>query len=46
LVLRAVLYRQIGQDADCSPKLVLFFIVLAFPNRINGPVPICSFSGP
>ena len=34
LVLRAVLYRQIGQDADWTPKLDLYFIVLAFPTRL------------
>ena len=34
LVLRAVLYRQLGQDADWTPKLDLFFIVLAFPSRL------------
>jgi hypothetical protein len=34
LALRAVLYRQIGPDADWSPKLDLFFIVLAFPSRL------------
>jgi uncharacterized protein YggT (Ycf19 family) len=30
LLLRAVLYRQIGPEADWTPKLNLFFIVLAF----------------
>jgi uncharacterized protein YggT (Ycf19 family) len=34
LVLRAVLYRQIGPDADWTPKLDLFFIVLAFQSRL------------
>jgi len=34
LVLRAVLYRQIGPDADWTPKLDLFFVVLAFPSRL------------
>ena len=34
LVLRAVLYRQIGAEADWTPKLDLYFIVLAFPNRL------------
>jgi hypothetical protein len=34
LVLRAVLYRQIGPDAGWTPKLDLFFIVLAFPSRL------------
>jgi uncharacterized protein YggT (Ycf19 family) len=34
LVLRAVLYRQIGPEADWTPKLDLFFIVLAFPSRL------------
>ena len=31
LLLRAVLYRQIGPAADWTPKLDLFFVVLAFP---------------
>jgi uncharacterized protein YggT (Ycf19 family) len=30
LLLRAVLYRQIGPEADWTPKLNLFFVVLAF----------------
>jgi uncharacterized protein YggT (Ycf19 family) len=34
LVLRAVLYQQIGAEADWTPKLDLFFIVLAFPSRL------------
>jgi uncharacterized protein YggT (Ycf19 family) len=34
LVLRAVLYRQIGPEADWTPKLDLFFIVLAFPSHL------------
>jgi len=34
LLLRAVLYQQIGSDADWTPKLDLFFIVLAFPSRL------------
>ena len=33
LVLRAVVYRQIGPEADWTPKLDLFFVVLAFPSR-------------
>jgi uncharacterized protein YggT (Ycf19 family) len=34
LFLRAVLYRQIGSEADWTPKLDLFFIVLAFPSHL------------
>ena len=34
LVLRAVLYRQIGPEADWTPKLDLFFIVPAFPSHL------------
>jgi hypothetical protein len=34
LVLRAVLYRQIGPEADWTPKLDLFFVVLAFPSHL------------
>ena len=34
LLLRALLYRQIGADADWTPKLDLFFVVLAFPSRL------------
>jgi uncharacterized protein YggT (Ycf19 family) len=34
LLLRGLLYRQIGADADWTPKLDLFFIVLAFPSRL------------
>jgi uncharacterized protein YggT (Ycf19 family) len=32
LVLRALLYRQIGSAVDWTPKLDLFFVVLAFPS--------------
>jgi len=42
LVLRAVLYRQIGPDADWTPKLNLFFVVLAF--RSNVFLPALLFS--
>jgi len=34
LILRAVVYQQIGQEADWTPRLNLFFIVLAFPSRL------------
>ena len=34
LLLRGVLYRQIGPAADWTPKLDLFFVVLAFPGDI------------
>jgi uncharacterized protein YggT (Ycf19 family) len=34
LVLRAVLYWKIGPEADWTPKLDLFVIVLAFPRRL------------
>ena len=34
LVLRAVLYRQIGPEADWTPKLDLFVVVLAFPRHL------------
>jgi uncharacterized protein YggT (Ycf19 family) len=34
LLLRALFYRQIGSDADWTPKLDLFFVVLAFPSRL------------
>jgi uncharacterized protein YggT (Ycf19 family) len=33
LVLRALVYRQLGSEADWTPRLDLFFIVLAFPSR-------------
>jgi uncharacterized protein YggT (Ycf19 family) len=33
LLLRAVLYRHIGSAADWTPKLDLFFVVLAFPSE-------------
>jgi uncharacterized protein YggT (Ycf19 family) len=42
LVLRAVLYRQIGPEADWTPKLNLFFVVLAF--RSNHFLPALLFS--
>jgi uncharacterized protein YggT (Ycf19 family) len=34
LVLRALLYRQIGPEADWTPKLNLFFVVLAFRSDV------------
>jgi uncharacterized protein YggT (Ycf19 family) len=34
LLLRGVLYRQVGPAADWTPKLDLFFVVLAFPGDI------------
>ena len=34
LLLRALLYRQIGPTADWTPKLDFFFVVLAFPGDI------------
>ena len=40
LLLRAVLYQQIGPEADWTPKLDLFFIVLAFPTSFR-PVTSC-----
>lgn len=42
LVLRAVLYRQIGPEADWTPKLSLFFVVLPF--RSNLFLPALLFS--
>ena len=42
LLLRAVLYRQIGPEADWTPKLNLFFVVLAF--RSNMFLPTLLFS--
>jgi uncharacterized protein YggT (Ycf19 family) len=34
LLLRGVLYREVGPAADWTPKLDLFFVVLAFPGDI------------
>jgi uncharacterized protein YggT (Ycf19 family) len=34
LLLRALLYRQIGPEAEWTPKLNLFFVVLAFPSDV------------
>jgi uncharacterized protein YggT (Ycf19 family) len=34
LLLRGLLYRQIGPAADWTPKLDLFFVVLAFPGNL------------
>jgi uncharacterized protein YggT (Ycf19 family) len=34
LLLRALLYRQVGPAADWTPKLDLFFVVLAFPGDL------------
>jgi uncharacterized protein YggT (Ycf19 family) len=42
LLLRAVLYRQIGPEADWTPKLNLFVVVLAF--RSNLFLPALLFS--
>jgi uncharacterized protein YggT (Ycf19 family) len=42
LLLRALLYRQIGPAADWTPKLNLFFVVLAF--RSDLWLPITSYS--
>jgi uncharacterized protein YggT (Ycf19 family) len=38
LLLRALLYRQIGPTADWTPKLNLFFVVLAFRSDLWLPV--------
>jgi uncharacterized protein YggT (Ycf19 family) len=38
LLLRALLYRQIGPAADWTPKLNLFFVVLAFRSDLWLPV--------
>ena len=38
LVLRALLYQQIGPEADWRPKLNLYFVVLAFRNDLWLPV--------
>jgi len=42
LVLRALLYQQIGPEADWRPKLNLYFVVLAFRNDLWLPVMVFS----
>jgi uncharacterized protein YggT (Ycf19 family) len=42
LVLRALLYRQIGSAVDWTPKLDLFFVMLAFPSDAFPPVLLFS----
>ena len=42
LLLRAGLYRQIGPEADWTPKLNLFFVVLAFRSDHLAPVMLFS----
>lgn len=42
LLLRALLYRQIGPAADWTPKLNLFFVVLAFRSDLWLPVTLYS----
>ena len=42
LLLRALLYRQIGPAADWTPKLNLFFVVLAFRSDLWLPVTFYS----
>ena len=44
LVLRALLYQQIGPEADWTPKLDLYFIVLAFRLRSDVFLPAMVFS--
>jgi uncharacterized protein YggT (Ycf19 family) len=42
LVLRALLYRQIGPEADWTPRLNLFFVVLAFRSDLFFPITLFS----
>ena len=42
LVLRALLYRQIGPAAEWTPKLNLFFVVLAFRSDLFFPILLFS----
>jgi uncharacterized protein YggT (Ycf19 family) len=42
LLLRALLYRQIGPAADWTPKLNLFFVVLAFRSDLWLPITFYS----
>ena len=42
LVLRALLYRQIGPAAEWTPKLNLFFVVLAFRSHLFFPILLFS----
>ena len=42
LVLRALLYQQIGPEADWRPRLNLYFVVLAFRNDLLLPVIVFS----
>ena len=42
LVLRALLYRQIGPDAEWTPKLNLFYVILAFRSDLFFPTLLFS----
>jgi len=42
LVLRGVLYQQVGPEADWTPKLNLFFVVLAFRGNLFLPALLFS----
>ncbi|MGD0259528.1 MAG: hypothetical protein ABSD29_06855 [Verrucomicrobiota bacterium] len=42
LVLRAVLYQQIGPEADWKPRLNLFFVVPPFRSHLFGPTMLFS----
>jgi uncharacterized protein YggT (Ycf19 family) len=42
LVLRALLYRQIGPEAEWTPKLDLFYVVLAFRSDLFFPILLFS----
>lgn len=44
LVLRALLYQQIGPEADWTPRLDLYFVVLAFHLRSDVFLPAMVFS--